>query len=361
MPPRPYFRYTAFSFDRFRNSSSLVLIATNPTPRIPQPSCPHTRFNPAIAPLIRHASTAQSAQKAPPKPSQPPSPRPVQPPALKPNQSTPLTHASLRSALNPPSTTLPAPLDTIDRGPSQSALSYYWQLGRAYAVFYKNGVLNTRANHKIARGLRQRPSSSSRLTRAERILLRRSAHDVRRIPFFALLFLLAGEWLPLLVPFVPRLVPLTCRIPQQEAGMRARQSAWRRSALRELGEPEWESALRDATQAGQGQGQVPGPRVLPLCRMFGLYSVKLDWLVGALPAVSALLFKGRLERHLAFLRADDGELVEMAGRVGGVEQVVAALSKEEKVRACEDRGMDVLGKQEEEVRGMLVNYLGSLR
>ncbi|KAL9079524.1 MAG: hypothetical protein Q9157_001582 [Trypethelium eluteriae] len=296
----------------------------------------------------------------------------------------PLT--TLRSLLNPPDTTLPPDLHVATQSPNQSKLSYWYHVGRSYAIFYKTGVSNTWSNYKAARAIRDRlshgPSSSSSLTRADRLLLRRSVYDMRRIPFFALLFLLVGEWLPLLVPFMPRVVPLTCRIPAQEDGMRKQQAEWRVGALQELersapggerGGREWIEVLGEmlhasASSSGE-QGQQPvrqglvgkSEEAVPMCRVLGLYSPKFDWAVGSLPGFMARGFlAGRLRQHLEFLRADDQELLEAARRAGGLEQVAVVLSKEERVRACEDRGLDVFQQREEEVRGMLVRYLGSV-
>lgn len=270
-----------------------------------------------------------------------------------------MTFASLRETLNPPSTTLPSPLDTVDRGPSQSTVSYYYQLGRSYASFYKDGVKNTWTNYKAASAVhkRIRGEHPQALTRSERILLRRNSHDVRRIPFFAVLFLLVGEWLPLVVPFMPRLVPLTCRIPKQEDDMRKSQIALRLPAFQALGDPKWLDTLADALRT---PAQVPSRRILPMCQIFGLYSPKFHWLIGRLPHISSIFLRGRLIRHLNLLEKDDQELLGIARKVGGVEQVVSALSTEERIRACEDRGLDVFEKQEEHVREMLVLYLASL-
>ena len=139
--------------------------------------------------------------------------------------------------------------------------------------------------------------------------------------------------------------------------MRRRQAVRRQRALQGMENLEWRDVLGEALRAPSSQPQIH--LTVPACQILGLYSAKLDWLAGALPFVSTATLGGRLSRHLDFLRTDDRELLEMAGKAGGVREVAAALSKEERVRMCEDRGLDVFDMREEEVRGMLVDYLSA--
>ena len=138
--------------------------------------------------------------------------------------------------------------------------------------------------------------------------------------------------------------------------MRQRQATRMRQALRALGNPEWPDTLGDALRSSS---RLENGRVVPWSQILGLYSPKFDWLVSALPAVSSMSLSGRLNKHLNFLRTDDQELLEMGEKAGGLEQVLAALTKEERIRACEDRGLDMFEKREEEVRWMLGHYLGN--
>ena len=355
---RPCCRNIAASYNILWAPSCRVLLTTKSTLPSLQPQFQSRIASQSIA-FARYASTAQSSQRAAKKPPQTSTLRYAQPSSLNSNQSPVVTVASLRESLNPPPTTLPPILHAVERGPSQSTVSYYFQLGRSYASFYKTGVKNTWANYKAANAVRKRirGDRSQVLTRSEYILLRRSSHDVKRVPFFAILFILAGEWLPLIVPFMPRLIPLTCRIPKQEDGMRKSQLALRRPALQALGSPNWQDTLGDTLRA---PSQIPSRSILPMCQIFGLYSPKFHWLINGLPVLSQILLRGRVIRHLTFLKRDDRELLEMAEKVGAVEKLVSALSTEERIKACEDRGLDVFEKQQDGVRGMLVHYLTNL-
>ncbi|KAI9710572.1 MAG: hypothetical protein M1820_002708 [Bogoriella megaspora] len=335
------------------NSSNIVLLGSlllptfRSTKTLLQPRYRHSHY-------ARLASSTTSRKPVPQQraTSTIPTKTSVQPPSIaKPSASPPIPSSlTLTTALNPPSTTLPAPLTLPTRSEYSSTLSYLYNLGRSYASFYKSGVKNTWTNYKLSRTLSSKPSST--LTRGEKLLLRRSSHDVRRLPVFAILFLIVGEWLPLFVPFVPRLVPLTCRIPKQENGMRQVQHERRRKALLEIGARDWPDSV--FSQEGFGDKR----RIVMLSQALGLFSAKLDALTG-LPGTGWVL-RRRLEGHVRFLEEDDEMLVRNLGK-RGVEEAVEALGVEERVRAADDRGLDVLGKSEVDVAMVLREYLDRAR
>ncbi|KAI6870376.1 hypothetical protein KC334_g19061, partial [Hortaea werneckii] len=43
-------------------------------------------------------------------------------------------------AVNPPRSTLPPPLTLPERSQAQTVVIYWWQIGKAYGTFYKEGV-----------------------------------------------------------------------------------------------------------------------------------------------------------------------------------------------------------------------------
>ncbi|KAF7504099.1 hypothetical protein GJ744_002668 [Endocarpon pusillum] len=133
------------------------------------------------------------------------------------------------------SSTRPARLDSPE-GPIKdeagattlkNRASYLFQLGKAYARFYKTGVKNIWSNYKQYRDLRRklggadihdlvRYASTPAITRREFQLHLRTQHDLKKLIPFGLVFALCGEFTPLVVVALgTAVVPYTCRIPKQ--------------------------------------------------------------------------------------------------------------------------------------------------
>ena len=103
-------------------------------------------------------------------------------------------------ALNPPSTTRPPPLSLPGKLPSLPNYKYYFRLGKAYGIFYKNGLKAIWTNYKLARALPNRIFSSNQatishavrdggLSRAEFQLIQRTKRDINKLPLFVLIWL----------------------------------------------------------------------------------------------------------------------------------------------------------------------------
>ena len=269
-----------------------------------------------------------------------------------------------------------------------------WKCGRAYLSFYKSGVANTRQTAKLARSLRAKAGPTgtvdyaAQLTRAEWQVVRRSRKDMLRLPAFGVIFLIFGEWTPLLVKFLTPMIPEACRVPGQvEAQMRktearrlGRQNVdmdWARRLIardgaqmpakmpegrRVVGPP---NARRDA-QAKEmdmhGRRVLCGSEALRHRHVardghFMLYvdSARYDchgrvWDLSGLTPPRWLL-RRNLGRTLEYLKKDDA-LIE---RDGGWQ----ALEMREVKRACVERGIYVLGKSDQEVRGALGEWFGA--
>lgn len=178
-----------------------------------------------------------------------------------------------------------------------------------------------------------------------------------------------GEWLPLIVLYITPVIPEACRIPQQvqrELGKREqiRQERLRRVSLdamrlmskdrRAAGtSPPITTAVdvsKDAKAVPMNEAVVTfKPQDMTLFELlltsarYNCHGRIFDWLYLTPP--KSLLRKSVGEK-LEYLRKDDA-LIE---RDGGW----AALGKEEIERACVERGIDVLGKSEGELRKALV-------
>ncbi|KAL2117457.1 hypothetical protein VTJ04DRAFT_7117 [Mycothermus thermophilus] len=241
------------------------------------------------------------------------------------------------SLANPPSTTRPPPLDLPVRPPEATTLSpshfkHLWATGMAYGRFYKAGlkqiITNTRLLFRPADTNNTNFNDDSAIPRPPRpgsrshfLLRARWLHDVRRLPLFAVVLIVCGECTPLVVLAFPHAVPLTCRIPKQVDKLLSRAEKRRAEARREAAE-------------GNLYSWSILPRILDLPARF--------W-------TPTFLLRRRVEKRLEFLIKDDRLLAEAGG--------VAGLVGEEVRLACADRGIDVLGRGEEELRHALGRWL----
>lgn len=277
--------------------------------------------------------------------------------------------------INPARSTLPAPLDLPTQG-SDNKLVYLFRIGRAYGSFYWVGIKAVWFNYQAVRLLKQeiegrgkpgqggekssKEQELKNFSRAEYQLMQRSRHDIGKLPFFGVLVALFGEWLPLLVPFIPGAVPMTCRIPKQVEQMRAKTEERRRLSFRQgISEPAMEdmptiSAAVQETGTSQKAPEWPMTQVGCAATLISrLRDDQLHHLSSTLDLHSRLwdriqqqppsfLLRRGISKRLAYLTSDD----RLLGHDGGVRK----LSWDELMIACQERGLDVLGKREEVLR-----------
>ncbi|GAB7363344.1 hypothetical protein MBLNU230_g3625t1 [Neophaeotheca triangularis] len=286
---------------------------------------------------------------------------------------------SITDPINPPISTLPPPLHLPKRG-SENLAVYLFRLGKTYGTFYKDGVKAVWFNHKAAKEVKARlrkeqlsrtidltgAAAQGLLTRAELQLLARNTYDIGKLPFFGLLVLLFGEWLPLLVPFIPYAVPGTCRIPKQVRGMREKEETRRTKSFRMgIREPfkedmvvqqadaeevkprpnTWPATDLDYTKALVGK--LRDDQLFHLSSSLNLHSTIWDKL--QLPPPSALL-RRLVARRLQYLALDDMLLVRS-------NEAVQKLVPDELAVACEERGVSPLAIQDNGLREVLKTWL----
>lgn len=280
--------------------------------------------------------------------------------ALQPTQTTSPT------AANPPASTRPPPLSLPARDPAASTFSHLFATGKAYLTFYKTGFKQIYTNTRLVWSLGSasgippdtpapaghpaepptlRPSTT---TRSTELLKRRWRHDIRRLPLFALMFIVCGEFTPLVVLALPSVVPLTCRIPRQiEKLRRATEERRRASSAR----------IRDKmhTSSAGSSSSTEGTPVLSraevtahIARSLGLISPLWDRLPLA-DSIVAPLASRRVRAHVAYLDRD-GHLLSQAGGVRALEDDEVAL-------ACEDRGLAVVDRSAAELRDSLGRWV----
>ncbi|PGH10675.1 hypothetical protein AJ80_07431 [Polytolypa hystricis UAMH7299] len=267
------------------------------------------------------------------------------------------TSTSTLSPINPPSSTLPAPLslpEKSDAGPKEK-VTYFIALGKAYLSFYKTGLKNVYHNYRASIPLRKTlglpiyiptspapPPRTAALSRADFQLLHRSAHDVRRMMPFAIILLICGEMTPLVVLAIGNAVtPRTCRTEKQDAKALDKRIKAKTAALRDL-DSDSTAGKKAARALWRGvpvdiSGAVKNARdadVLRACAVLGLKGGEGLGLPLPVPLLTPLVVRGlyrpRLQRWLEYLKADDALIIQGGG--------LAGLSKEEVQIAVHERG-----------------------
>ncbi|TQW00711.1 hypothetical protein V2A60_001763 [Cordyceps javanica] len=267
------------------------------------------------------------------------------------SRSSSSSKESLNPLLNPPASTRPPALETVHREAHGSTPAYLFHLGKSYLKFYKNGLKAVFANRRLLRERMARVPAEDRpsvwrplaaaprsFSRADWVLLWRVRHDVLRLPCFGLMFVICGEFSPLVVMLVDGIVPYTCRIPRQLRGGAEKAETRRREAFRALETAHPHGVLSPGVTRAAARRHV--------LRSLHLSGAMWDRLGGATPP-GMWQVKGAL--RMAFLEGDDGALVRDGGPMG--------LEVDELRIACMERGIDVLGKSESEMRTWLGDWL----
>ncbi|KAG6002957.1 hypothetical protein E4U21_002485 [Claviceps maximensis] len=251
--------------------------------------------------------------------------------------------------LNPPASTRPPFLDVPSRSTSDSTFQYLFQLGKGYLRFYKDGLKAVLANRRLLKEKLEKTPSDDRpsiwkphyvpktFSRADWVLLWRVRHDMLRLPLFGLMLLVIGEFTALVVIYVDGVVPYTCRIPKQLYSSLEKAEQRRRRAFDEL-----ETRFPHGPLSPRLGADVARKHVLRSLHLSGTMWDRLGFTPPGMWQV-----KGRL--RMAFLEGDDTNLIEDGGPMG--------LESDELRIACAERGIDVLGRSETDLRSWLGDWL----
>lgn len=295
--------------------------------------------------------------------------------------------------INGPSSTRPAPLVIPETNPNDNVFTRMIKRGRGCSsphtlpspplfsasehvvdwildldlTFYKTGLKNVWVNFRLAQSIRSRikdaqsPSSntplhalpSSLVSRSDFLLLSRADEDVKRIPVFALILLVCGEFTPLVVPFISGIVPKTCRIPIQVTSERKLLEERRRQSFRDLVTPPPSQMITDPHIPNREEGgllpSLKRDQLLHISRSLGLHSKYWpDKTLSAYLPPTPLLQR-RLQKRMSYLKTDD-RLIE---RDGDVHDLIS----EELHTACVERGLDTLNKNDVQLRTLLRSWL----
>lgn len=185
---------------------------------------------------------------------------------------------------------------------------------------------------------------------------------MRRLPPFALVLLVCGEFTPLVVIAMPGLVPYTCRIPRQIEGLQRKAEERRAASFMRLEEIRESRLGQEGRQSGDEQSIGNGAQTTHskasltdaeaaahIARSLNLISPLWDRLGLPDTALTLLSTQRKVRRHVDFLREDDALLVQAGG--------VDALESEEVVLACVDRAINTLDQSEKDLRERLRLWL----
>lgn len=192
------------------------------------------------------------------------------------------------------------------------------------------------------------------LSRAEYQVVARNLRDIGKLPLFTVLVMLFGEWLPLLVPYIPNAVPYVCRFPKQIEGMRSKQEERRRRSFREgVVGPEMQTQRAQSetstTNGGNGAALLDGLKYEQLLHLSSSLNLHGRWWAKLNVAPPRFMIAHRLSQKFAYFAIDDSLLLQAGG--------ASKLNSEELAIACEERGMDVLNRSDSELLQRLDEWL----
>jgi hypothetical protein len=168
-----------------------------------------------------------------------------------------------------------------------------------------------------------------------------------RLPAFALIFMVLGEWTPLIVMYITPLIPEAVRIPGQVEKEVAKMERTRHERMRFAA-----TTIQQTNFTSQSISQAEPLKsaqhtLLAFSARFNCHAKMWDRL-GVTPPTFWL--KRNVRKKIEYLKRDD-ELIRRDGGWRGLE-------RREVERACKERGLDVLGKKEGELGRGLEGWFG---
>ncbi|KAG9249170.1 hypothetical protein BJ878DRAFT_485037 [Calycina marina] len=242
--------------------------------------------------------------------------------------------------VNGPSTTRPPPINTPERARGQAFFfKYAFALGKSYVEFYKTGVKYIYANLKTTRKLQARLKASYKgdieraiadgaINRREFQLIHRNRHDLKRVPVFALVMTICGEFTPIVVLAFGNVVPWACRIPQQIDKSRRKLEKRRAISFARLDHPS--DGMPESVE------ELERKELLHINWSLGLSSAVWDWIFpGQLPGLPTFLVRNAVRKRVEYLEMDDTLILRSGG--------VGEMHEDEVKMACVERGINVMG------------------
>ncbi|THH05464.1 hypothetical protein EW146_g9895 [Bondarzewia mesenterica] len=206
--------------------------------------------------------------------------------------------------------------------PGANRIEKVWHQVKEFFKFYVRGMKMVNTHRIQANELLGRvKSGGAPLTRWETRFVATARTDVLKLIPFVLVVLIAEEVIPLIVLYVPSMLPSTCIMPSQ----RERIDNKRREKQRVFGETMRDEflAIKEASPSHVALSSVSGR--MPLVALCGIFSLST---IGP-----PFMRRNRLERHLKAIAEDDVLLKQ--------EGMGERLTQPELLEALENRGMSV--------------------
>ncbi|KAF9157961.1 hypothetical protein DFQ26_008120 [Actinomortierella ambigua] len=193
----------------------------------------------------------------------------------------------------------------------QGKFQAMWNKGKAIVIQCKDGVKLLWVNRKIVKELkRQVKDEGYQLSRREYQLIRSTDIDVKRLIPFAAIFVLATEYIPLIILFAPGMIPSTCvthdqlesrrkKLHEKRCAMTEKLILMNRREITKESLASYSSFLGIAKRYGDSfeLAQIDRQHLSSFCKFMGLNG----W-------GPRFMLKNRLEKHMAYLAEDDALL-----------------------------------------------------
>ncbi|KAG8934380.1 hypothetical protein FRC01_003337 [Tulasnella sp. 417] len=214
--------------------------------------------------------------------------------------------------------------------------------------FYLRGIKLIGVHRKTVQAIRKRLAAEQadgkepKMTRWESQFIKTYREDVKKLVPFLLIVLIIEEIIPLIVMYVPGILPSTCILPSQLERIQTKAENTRKDALKSVSSLLKDVKMEDLKSlVAGGLKSFDTPLLKELCRVFGHGS----WGPG-------FLARRRLESHMEYLKTDDALL---AAEGKGIR-----LSVPELRIALWDRGFVVDGVAESALRSKLANWVDAV-
>ncbi|KAG1053185.1 hypothetical protein G6F43_004723 [Rhizopus delemar] len=236
-----------------------------------------------------------------------------------------------------------------------SRISQFIQQSKELVVFYKNGIKLLWSNHKEAKALQLKVQQEDyELKRSEFQLIHRSKKDMIKLIPFGFVFCILPESIPLIVIYLPGMVPSTCLKDSQIQKQREKLDAIRqkmtvnvlKSAEQVQGiTPEDFLSLSKFQRIAKHYGydfelsRIDRRHLSAYCRFMGLNDYGTQGIL-----------KRRLDKHMNYIKEDDKFLIR---------EGIDNLDTKELSSAIEERGMRSLNETEDQMRRALKYWLAT--
>ncbi|KAF9909003.1 hypothetical protein EC991_009185 [Linnemannia zychae] len=331
------------------NTRNLSMVAPSSTHiglllRQPQSS---TRYSPLFSQFSQSSFYSTATSGSSKEKSEPvhPTPTPIEDLAKVLKTGTTGAIAPESSLYTAPAPAPPAPTGVVGKAKD------FFRKGKEIVIQCKDGVKLLWVNKKVVKELKKAQQENGHvLTRREFQLVNKTEIDIKRMIPFGLVFLLATEYIPLIIIFAPQMIPSTCVTPTQLENRRKKIHE-KRSAMteklirmnrREITKEtlaNYNSFITTSKKYGEGfdYNMIDREHLGAFCKFMGLSGFGPKFML-----------KKRLSKHMNYIKHDD-ELLQKDG--------IDSLTFAELQLANEERGMRSLDVSKEHLEKSLAYWL----